>query len=813
MRSKTKKLIWLAPLAAIVAVMGALAIFAAQGPGSVLANSLPGVPTDLKVAPAADEAGRTALVLTWKAPAAGDVTGYRIDKSDDGFEWESLVADTGSTAMTYTDNTLTASDTRWYRVFARNGHGVSAGFDYASGGTKAKGSPGKVQNLTAVADGYKKVVLSWDPPADNGGEKIIGYELQFHNGTQWASIPDAQAIPALTSAVADTTKQKGTTYADDDDGLVAGASRNYRVRAVSGTNTVKKITPGNSTALGATTATETDVSKWSSIKATSKAASAPGQVTGLTAVNFNGDGIRLYWYDPKDTGGWPITHYLIQVHREGQSFPAAPTGTVRTVTASTGALGASDGDFADKGDYYIADLGNSLHQAVFDGINTVDHDYNTTTDAAQAKWYFQVYALTTDPGPDGNAGETADNIIRRSASSSEVASATGGARAGDDPLKAPTVTLTGGTQQIELKIDPPTDDQNNTIKQSAYRIDVSENSGGTWKKVVEDTRFTGFGAGKPYVHVNQPYDATRHYRVFAHTGSWRTKVGLPSANDDASIQSASTSASSAPGQVTGLTASAPNLKTISASWTKPTSDGGQPLIKYQYQYVEDDGDGVADSQDWVVDSNPNITTVPTIHSTSDTSTTLTIEDAGLEAGKVYFIRVRAVNKTNLLATSADRMGAWSASAKITAEATMAPNPVEGLMSKIAVDTNGAVRGVTLIWNKPSSGSDPTHYHIARKIGSGSWQDPTTSSREYDEETNALTDYTDSRHHVAGEMLSYRVRGQERGWQERLGRSHVPAVVRHARARREDRHDHPRPDGGIGRRHGRHRGRVGLLHRH
>ena len=36
-------------------------------------------------------------------------------------------------------------------------------------------------------------------------------------------------------------------------------------------------------------------------------------------------------------------------------------------------------------------------------------------------------------------------------------------------------------------------------------------------------------------------------------------------------------------------------KSITASWTAPTDNGGQPIVKYEVQYTEDDGDGVVDT--------------------------------------------------------------------------------------------------------------------------------------------------------------------------------------------------------------------------
>ena len=51
MSRKTRKLIWSAPLVAVLAVAGALVIFVALGPNGAQANhvTIPGAPTDLTV--------------------------------------------------------------------------------------------------------------------------------------------------------------------------------------------------------------------------------------------------------------------------------------------------------------------------------------------------------------------------------------------------------------------------------------------------------------------------------------------------------------------------------------------------------------------------------------------------------------------------------------------------------------------------------------------------------------------------------------------------------------------------------------------
>ena len=304
MSRKTRKLIWSAPLVAVLAVAGVLAMFVVLEPGSVFANPLPGAPMNLEVNPASGNAGRTTLVLTWDAPAGGNVNGYRIDKADNGAVWETVSMNAG-TGLTYSDITLTSEDTRWYRVFAVNDHGVSPVSNPSSGTTNEKGMPGSVRNFRAVADGRDKMDLSWDPPADNGGEKITGYEIQYHNGTIWVGLLEDDPAGDDYLEIPVTPSSDGTSHKDEI-GLDPGEERNYQIRAINEVVVADALRGDRS-------------EDWVSTAGTTAPAANPRGATGLTAVSAstteNGI-VYLYWFAPEDTGGWEISHYVIQARRD-----------------------------------------------------------------------------------------------------------------------------------------------------------------------------------------------------------------------------------------------------------------------------------------------------------------------------------------------------------------------------------------------------------------------------------------------------------------------------------------------------------------
>ena len=74
-------------------------------------------------------ASHDSVTLTWNDPGDDSITGYvilrRVRENDVGGEFSELVPDTGSTATTYTDDTVVAGLTYTYRIKAINGAGTS----------------------------------------------------------------------------------------------------------------------------------------------------------------------------------------------------------------------------------------------------------------------------------------------------------------------------------------------------------------------------------------------------------------------------------------------------------------------------------------------------------------------------------------------------------------------------------------------------------------------------------------------------------------------------------------------------------------
>ena len=187
--------------------------------------TVPGAPTGLS----ATADGQTRIDLSWTAPSSNggaSITGYKIEVSTDDSSWSDLVADTGSTATTYSHTGLTAGSTRYYRVSAINSAGTGTASNVANTTTDsppAATAPGAPTGLTATANGQTQIDLSWTAPSSDGGASITGYKIEVSSdNSSWSVL------------VADTSST-ATTYSHI--GLTAGSTRYYRVSAINSAGT------------------------------------------------------------------------------------------------------------------------------------------------------------------------------------------------------------------------------------------------------------------------------------------------------------------------------------------------------------------------------------------------------------------------------------------------------------------------------------------------------------------------------------------------------------------------------------------------
>ena len=173
-------------------------------------------PTEPPDKPTGLEATAThdSVTLTWDDPGDDTITGYvilrRIPGVDSEGHFDVLVADTGTDATTYTDDTVSAETRYTYRIKAINGAGTSERSRWSHIDTPAAPVPDKPTGLEAT-ESHGQVVLTWDDPGD---DSITGYVI-LRRVRENNTGGDFSVLVADTGTAA-------TTYTDDT--VAAGAT-------------------------------------------------------------------------------------------------------------------------------------------------------------------------------------------------------------------------------------------------------------------------------------------------------------------------------------------------------------------------------------------------------------------------------------------------------------------------------------------------------------------------------------------------------------------------------------------------------------
>ena len=188
-----------------------------RGPDEVAAPEPPDKPTGLEAT-----ASHDSVTLTWDDPGDDSITGYvilrRVPGVDPEGQFRVLVADTGTDATTYTDNTVSAETRFTYRVKAINEHGVSERSRWFHIDTPAAPVPDKPRGLSATAS-HDSVTLTWDDPGD---DTITGYVI-----LRRVRVNDTGGD--FSVLVADTGSP-AATYTDDT--VAASLTYTYRIKAI-----------------------------------------------------------------------------------------------------------------------------------------------------------------------------------------------------------------------------------------------------------------------------------------------------------------------------------------------------------------------------------------------------------------------------------------------------------------------------------------------------------------------------------------------------------------------------------------------------
>jgi titin len=235
---------------------------------SVLPMTLPDPPNNVL---ATDGPG--SIVLTWAYPpqdGGSSVTQYLIFRGAT-ITGLSRIGTADGAAMSFSDGTIEPGVHYYYAVSAVTAVGQGLRSDAIEAiGLDPPSAPSRLSY--GLAGGA--VVLTWSPPARDGGRPVLGYRV--YRGAEAASM-------ALVASVPDVS-----TYSDDL--VVANETYFYAVTALNdigeGPRTQPLMVPLNASLL------------------------LPGPPTGLRAL-ADGTTVRLVWLPPDAGAGGPVTGYRV----------------------------------------------------------------------------------------------------------------------------------------------------------------------------------------------------------------------------------------------------------------------------------------------------------------------------------------------------------------------------------------------------------------------------------------------------------------------------------------------------------------------
>ena len=719
MSRKTRKLIWSAPLVAVFAVIGALALFMTLTPNETAAQELlpdPGQPMDL----VATKDGQNTIDLLWEAPEDGaEPDGYRIDMSSDGLIWMQLEADTDSEATNYTHDGLSAGTQMYYRVFGLNRDAVGKVSNYANATTDPAVAPDQPTNLAvtvaaAAPANATTIHLCWTQPDEDGGASISDWviETSMDGGQRyrWTALDlSVSEVDADNPTDGTPTCTATHTHAATHDGLLATQRWVYQVKAV---NTAGTSEP--SLTDDASTADAPD----------------PEAPTGLIAsMAYNSNEVRLHWYAPADPAGADIDGYLIE-GVDGASF----TGTEPTDDTTL---------------LKLTDSSNFL-------------DTSTTgADHGQERTY-RVWAVSSTD--EMTASSTITVTI--------PPAAVQGTEPDTDYVSDMPTNLKAnadGRTSITLTWERP-DNMGTTALN--YRVDVSDNDGLEWEllEIITD-QGADTDTNPTYTHdeTTEPIllllaGETRYYRVFASDTTFAVGEGgvagegvSKSSGPHPAKASATTARAVDPDEPRNLEATEDGQTVINLCWTQPfptENTGDTNLIMSNAGHkVEASMDGGASDPWEVLDIKISTSAAALTAAGCDTdgaNTAVPADDGNpmhthtathemLDPGARWVYQVKAVNS------------AGDSPPSLTDDATTAPATVPSIPVGVTAENRGP-RAIALLWNTPldPGGAEVTGYKIEVSSDKGK----TWSTRM--EDTGSTTTSYDHTGLMAESTWTYRV---------------------------------------------------------
>ena len=703
----------------LFAAIAALALGMALlfSPAYAQEGSAPDKPTGLSATASHDQ-----VVLTWDDPQDDSITGYvvlrRVRENDQGGKFSELVADTGTAATTYTDDTVAASTTYTYRIKAINGAGTSERSRWFHIDIPAAPVPDKPTGLSATAT-HDRVTLTWDDPGD---DSITGYViLRRHR------YDDPKGH--FDELVADT----GTADTYTDDTVAAGTSYTYRIKAINEhgvsersrwfhIDTPAAPEPVNSPAIGAPAISGTVQVGEELTAGTSGIADEDGLENAAFSYQWLAEG--------SDISGATAKTYTLSNSDEGKAIkvkvsftddagndeeltsaatgavaaagptepPAQPTGLIATATHDSVMLTWNDPQDDSITGYVIlrrnrdTDAEGHFDELVADTGKTAT-TYTDGSVAAETRYTYRIKAINQYGASERSRWYHIDTSAAPEPETDPADLAPSGL----------TAVLTDG--QVVLAWDAPAEDAGSVTGYEVLRgqeaADPTTLVADTGNIATTYTDATAAGAGYAY-------------RVKAIRDGERS-----GASNEARVQLR-------PAIPTGLSTEAVAHDTVTLTWDDPNDDSvtGYAVVRWKLGY-----------------NSSGIVTIAPDTGTADTGYT----DETVEPETEYLYNVKAINA----------QGESEKSEPLRVKTPEAPDPA--LLAPANTTVELVDGQVVLGWDAPVLDAESvTGYEVLRARG---WDDPVTLVADTG---NTATTHTDATADAPGESYAYRVKAVRDG---------------------------------------------------
>ncbi|MEM2160317.1 MAG: fibronectin type III domain-containing protein, partial [Candidatus Nitrosotenuis sp.] len=168
--------------------------------------SVPGAVTSLT----ATAASPTQVNLSWGAPSnngGSAIIGYKIEVKKGSGSYETLVANSQSTATSFSHTGLTTGTTYYYRVSAVNSVGAGTQSE-----TSATPKETTAPTVTATAISPTAITLTWVPPSQTYKQSITGYKIEEKIGQDSYIVIQDNVGTSTSYTISGLTTGKTYTY-------------------------------------------------------------------------------------------------------------------------------------------------------------------------------------------------------------------------------------------------------------------------------------------------------------------------------------------------------------------------------------------------------------------------------------------------------------------------------------------------------------------------------------------------------------------------------------------------------------------------